>query len=477
MRQTLTRRKILAAGAAGLTGTMLSSSLSAADSLKPVQVRVNPDHVLGQTPRDFLGFGYEISSVAVKGLLSDSNRTLVQFYRTLGTEGVVRIGGNTSDFSTWAPDGEAVSAPKATVTNRAVIDDLGRFVHATGWKLIWGLNLGSGTVESAVDQAVAVAAAAKDRLLCFQIGNEPDLFSRSDHRPAGYGYAEYIQDFRRFAAELRKGLPGVALGGPDVAGSTDWVASFAQDGGSNIKLLTEHYYRAGQKQPAATFKNLLHTDPRFVKMTDQLREDSHRFGIPYRLVELNSFSGGGKLGVSDTFTSALWALDLLFTLAFADGAGINLETGVNQLGFISPYSPIFDDEHGRFTARPSYYAMLAFALAGRGKRLETSLDASGVNMTAYSVVNDEGQTWLTLINKDVSSGAHVKIACPQGSRSAEVMRLTAPAFDSKTDVTLAGSEVSGDGQWKAKRSDRLKQSGGSVKIELPTASAAFIRFS
>jgi hypothetical protein len=456
---------------------MLSRSLSGADSARPVEVRVNSDRVLGQTPRGFLGFGYEISSVAVKGLLSDSNRTLIQFYRTLGTEGVVRIGGNTSDFSTWAPNGGAVSAPKATVTNRSVIEDLGRFLHATGWKLIWNLNLGNATAESAVDQAVAVAAAAKERLLCFQIGNEPDLFSRSEHRPAGYGYAEYIQEFRRFASALLARLPGAALGGPDVASSTDWVASFAQDEGSKIKLLTEHYYRAGQKQPAATFENLLHTDPRFVNMTDQLREDSHRFGIPYRLVELNSFSGGGKLGVSDTFASALWALDLLFTLAFAEGAGINLETGVNQLGFISPYSPIFDDEHGHFTARPSYYAMLAFALAGRGKRIETSLDAPGVNMTAYSVVNDEGQTWLTLINKDLSSAAHVKIACPRGSRSAEVMRLTAPAFDSKTDVTLAGAEVSGEGQWKAKDSVRLKQEGGRVEIELPKASAALIRFS
>jgi len=358
-----------------------------------------------------------------------------------------------------------------------VIDDLGRFIHATGWKLIWGLNLGTGTAGSAVDQAVAVAAAAKDRLLCFQIGNEPDLFGRIGHRPASFGYSEYIQDFRRFATELRKRLPGAALGGPDVANATDWVASFAEDQGSNIKLLTEHYYRAGQKQPAATFENLLHTDPRFVKVTDQLREDSHRFGIPYRLVELNSFSGGGKLGVSDTFTSALWALDLLFTLAFADGAGINLETGVNHLGFISPYSPIFDDEQGHFSARLSYYAMLAFALAGRGRRIETSLDASGVNMTAYSVVNEDGRTWLTLINKDLSSGAHVKITCPQGSRSSEVMRLTAPAFDSKTDVMLGGAEVSSEGHWKAKSSLTLKQSGGRIEIELPTASAALIKLS
>ena len=121
--------------------------------------------------------------------------------------------------------------------------------------------------------------------------------------------------------------------------------------------------------------------------------------------------------------------------------------------------------------------MLAFALAGKGKRIDTTLDASGVNMTAYGTVTDEGQTWVTLINKDISSSVHVKVTCPQGFKSAEVMRLTAPAFDSKTDVNLAGAEVSSDGQWKAKKQARLKSSGGHVELDLPIASAALIRFS
>jgi hypothetical protein len=37
--------------------------------------------------------------------------------------------------------------------------------------------------------------------------------------------------------------------------------------------------------------------------------------------------------------------------------------------------------------------------------------------------------------------------------------------------------VSGEGQWKAKDSVRLKQEGGRVEIELPKASAALVRFS
>jgi hypothetical protein len=44
--------------------------------------------------------------------------------------------------------------------------------------------------------------------------------------------------------------------------------------------------------------------------------------------------------VSDTFAAALWVLDFMFTLALAGCAGVNMETGVDQLGFISYYSPM-----------------------------------------------------------------------------------------------------------------------------------------
>ena len=68
-------------------------------------------------------------------------------------------------------------------------------------------------------------------------------------------------------------------------------------------------------------------------------------------------------------------LDFIFTLASAGCAGVNIETGVNQLGFISSYSPIGDDEHGHYWAAPEYYGMLAFAQYGGGHIIESSMDA------------------------------------------------------------------------------------------------------
>ena len=70
--------------------------------------------------------------------------------------------------------------------------------------------------------------------------------------------------------------------------------------------------------------------------------------------------------MSDTMVGALWTLDYMLLLAQNGCAGVNIETGVNQLGFISPYSPIQDDLHGLNSAGVPYYGMLAFAEAHKG---------------------------------------------------------------------------------------------------------------
>ena len=98
--------------------------------------------------------------------------------------------------------------------------------------------------------------------------------------------------------------------------------------------------------------------------------------MAYRINEgLTLYQGGGKQGVSDTFGAALWCLDYLFILASYDCEGVNMETEyINQLGFISHYSPIVHDEAGHCSARPEYYGMLAFALAGKGELLKLALE-------------------------------------------------------------------------------------------------------
>ena len=119
--------------------------------------------------------------------------------------------------------------------------------------------------------------------------------------------------------------------------------------------------------------------------------------IPYRICETASFSGGGRADVSDTFAAALWALDYLFVLASRGCSGVNMETGVNHLGWVSHYTPIGDDLAGHFTAAPEYYGLLAFAQAGRGDLIEVGCETGGLNLTAYAT---EPPKWTNLADSD-----------------------------------------------------------------------------
>src|SRR5271163_4795045 len=114
-----------------LAGSAVAASACAA----PVQtsVTVRTDRPLGVIAPDFIGLGYEISSVAKPKLMSAANSVYVQLVRTLGARGVIRIGGNTSDYARYSPNAPAVASARGTVVNDAVLRDLGSFLEATGW--------------------------------------------------------------------------------------------------------------------------------------------------------------------------------------------------------------------------------------------------------------------------------------------------------------------------------------------------------
>jgi hypothetical protein len=429
------RRAFLAASAA--------ISLKAAVTQRvPVQLKLDLEHVAGRIPEDFLGLGYEISSIAA-GVPSGANRSYVDRVKKLAPAGVIRVGGNTADDALFQSDGVAVSKPKGSIVNQAHLDQLAAFLNNTGWKLIWALNLGSGSVSEAVAEAKAVSGIAKDKLLAFEIGNEPDLFGRGTaHRPKGYAYEDYLREYRTYKEAIRRELPAAAFAGPDAAAATDWVARFAADEGRDLKLLTHHYYRecAGA---SSTIEKLLGPDPKLQPQLVKLQAASKAARVPYRICEVNSFCGGGKPGVSDTLASALWVLDYLFTLAASDAGGVNIETGVNQLGWISWYSPIVTDDHGLVSVRPDYFGMLAFRPSVGGERLAVDYNANGLNMSANAVKKGRNVIF-TFVNKNDSGNGVVNLSSKQRLRFQTLLRLTGPSLASKENVTLRNDQLHPD---------------------------------
>jgi hypothetical protein len=455
------------------------ASVAQQGPLKTVEVQVDPSVSPGRISPDFVGLGYETSAVAQKGYFSGKNKTLIRLYRNLSPQGLIRIGGNVSDHTRYVAEGvsAAHTERETTIINHTDLTDLADFARATGWKVMWGLNLGTGSKEQAATEAVAVAKALKGHLQSLQIGNEVDLGSHYNRK---YGsYQSYYADYLDYKAAVRKMLPAAVFSGPDVAGNLSWLQSFAATEAKDIKLLTCHYYRTGSGKPDATIKTLLGGDGAWVQRLEQLRRISLQAGVPFRINEVNSFYGGGKEGVSDTFGAALWCLDYMFELATYGCNGVNMETDVNQLGWISHYSPIVHDGQGNISVRPEYYGMLAFSLAGKGDLLKITLTKEDINLTAYATRTKGGGdfVWVTIINKDLSRDAKVNINLPENYGEATVLWLKAPSVQSRGQVTLAGSEVAADGSWSPRKPQHLTVKGHPASLVIPHCSAALLRFS
>src|SRR5258706_14696260 len=105
----ISRRTVLAASAA------LAVAPSAARAADSVSIHLDPRRRMRAIPAGYMGLGYGSSAVATPGLLTADNRTCVQLVRNLGGQGVIRIGGNVSDFSVYDAKGMPKSLPKDTV--------------------------------------------------------------------------------------------------------------------------------------------------------------------------------------------------------------------------------------------------------------------------------------------------------------------------------------------------------------------------
>lgn len=414
-------------------------------------------------PDDFVGLGYEMSSVATVGLLSPGNHRYVELISGLGRRGVLRVGGIVSDFTRYQPNGPNIAEPQRTVITDANLYQFAAFLRKIGWTAIWSLNFAQGTVQEAVAEAKAVTSALGPQLLAIEIGNEVDNYGHGQRpfRHTQYSYETYREEFRKWHAAILQGVPNIRFAAPDTASSVEWVERMAQDANGEVQLLTTHYYRNNQKRGSA--EQLLFPDPRLKEVLARLSTAYEKSRIPWRMCETNSFSGGGLPGVSDTFIGALWVLDFMLLLAQYRCAGVNIETGLNQLGFISSYSPIQDDGHGVSTAGIPYYGMLAFARATYGcqELLPIDIDPRGINVATYVLGIDGKPYAVVAVNRDNAREANLSLT-GIGIRSASVLRLTSPTPGSKTGVTFGGAVVNPDGTWKPKIHERIRS--GNVTV-------------
>ncbi|HXE14949.1 MAG TPA: glycosyl hydrolase family 79 C-terminal domain-containing protein, partial [Bryobacteraceae bacterium] len=343
-------------------------------------------------------------------------------------------------------------------------------------KLIYGLNMGTGTPEAAADEAAYVMDTIGSKLIAFQLCNEPDLFYRNKIRKSDYDFAQFADEWQRFFQAIRARVPNAPFAGPDTAYNNEWLVPFTKRFKNEAVFLSQHYYAEGPPtDPSMTIERLLRPNPALEAEFAGMRKTVQESGLPFRLAETNSCYRGGKPGVSDTFASALWGADLMYQLASEGGMGINFHGG----GY-GVYTPIAGTREDGFLARPIYYGMLLFAQAGAGQLVESKLDPGAGSkpplLTAYGMRSDSGAIKAAVFNKNTDRAVRLTIDSGERSQRASAFRLHAPRIEDTTDTTFGGSVVGAHGSWAPSHEEKLSLENGMAVIDLPAASAALIMF-
>jgi hypothetical protein len=393
-------------------------------------------------PRDFIGLSYESAQLANPAFFSAQNTALIALFRELSDQGVLRLGGGTSEFTVFTIEESPATAPFDAVgpdTSKNVksdmpitpksLRDLRACLDATNWRCLYGLNLGRGTVELAVEEASHVEKILGPRLIAFQLGNEPDAW-RNRYRPASWSYADYWKEWVTAHGAIVARVPQAKFAGPDVSNKMAYVTGFAEDvkhDAQDVVMLTSHYYAMGPAgAPGVTIDKLLSPDPKLDRNLQTAITAAHSANLPYRMSEGNSCWNGGQPGVSDTLASALWVADMMLDFASFGCAGVNLHGGGN--GF---YTPIAGSLAEGFKRRPEFFGMELIKPFTGATLVRSTLDCASDRIRAYAA-RKSGSTLVLIINKTDKEAA-IRVPFHRANRQ---WLLTGPAIDATQGVTL-----------------------------------------
>ena len=477
-------------------------------------VSVANDQLYGTIPRDFVGFSLEVSTAGqgIGAFQGDSaaaraaeqpiyalghpgypNQGYFRFMRNLGP-GFLRLGGNSQDNSCWdrahAPHPDACQA-------ELTADDLRLFsaaAGASGWRLIVGLNLKQNDPAWALGEVRGVAREIPaERVFALEPGNEPDLFTRTPYRPAGYAALDQAREFRNYLGAFA--ADSVARRYPVVGPATccGWrnaadLALFADSvGPRRLKWLTVHNYSAttcgGQ---TVSIARLLSRE-----LMDGLQSDvarlagvAHDREVPIAMAETNSASCGGMPGVSNAMASALWGVDYAFTLASAGFVNVDYHISYRPGGG-SSYNPVdtygTQDRSGRWTyrnvAEPLYYGLYLFAQHAAGKRFMSIGVETNANLRAYAVSDCAGcAVSVFVLNEDSSASGPVRVHLTSRMGNASLLLLAAPSLGSgASEVRIGGIQFASDGSFGRPATTPVRPGrAGDYEFTVPNAAIAVL---
>lgn len=400
-------------------------------------------NVVANIPNDFLGFSHEwsyagpmmgtvaggsnpIYPVLVKNLTDNMNGPLV-----------IRVGANSTDTSGTAT--AATVQPLLELSQNARV------------KYILGVNLGSGNLSLAQQQASTfVTNLSSSNLMALEVGNEPDNYSTNGLRSSSYDFSSFLPEYQQWQQGLTSATQGkAAIEGPTL-GAGFWnpnASSALSTGTLKADLIGQHEYLAcydpSNLQPSDYLLQPTSAQVHFWNLTPFVAA-AQAANVPFRVSEMNSMCAGGQMGVSNTFSSALWGIDAMFEFANLGVSGVNWHT--SHLG--GPYDlfqmSVWKKSNGMngftlATVRPAYYGLLFFSrAAGNNAQLLPASTVTGSNVKIWVTTDASGKAHLVIINKDKSSAGKVQITLAGYSSGTITRLLTSSDYTATNGITFGG---------------------------------------
>ena len=486
--------RFLCAGALAVAGWLVAGSTAVAGGpgknagATLATVHVDVDHSGKAVPSDFDGFSIEVDDAA-RMYLGPAGAPNVVFYDLLKNLGVgtIRIGGDSVDYSCWEPS----SAPHPSRCHFTITEpDIQGFFHAsaaTGWGLIVGVNLAQNGATWALEYGKAVVRVSESvpgsHLMGFEFGNEADLFStETQARPKGYSWKDLVEDWQSYVKAFKSDpltrnvpLVGPAFDDASPAWKDSWLAPFiAGVGPENFGIITVHEYPTDTcNGDTVTIPQLL-SEPLMAQYRVRAAAwiaTAGQAGLPLELGETNSSACAGRRGVNDTFASAAWGLDWLFTNAHLGFRRINfhMDSAAYSAVFVKPTKSAGKTTYTNHVS-PLYYAMLAFDSNAEGKSLLTASLETRANIKAYAVRSPGGSVTVFVINKDSKAAGTVLVQPSRKLGEGSLLLVWAGSLASKS-VSYGGQSFNdATGKLRTPATTAVRpNSQGEYAFDLPQA--------
>ena len=448
------RKSALGAMLAVLTSATVFAgftAFAAPNANTPVTVSVSSTNG-SQVGSGFAGFSYEKDRVGA-GVFDANDSNLVALFKLLGPS-VLRIGGNLVDIVNWNANGRGGSASEVAPSD---VTKLAGFLKATGWQVLYGINLKTNTAANAASEAKFAAQALGSSLQAFEIGNEPNFYDSQ---------SKYESSFSSYVKAIKAVVPNAVFDGPGQGDQTSWVSTFGQHEKANsLTLLTTHLYIGANT--SGTISGMLKSTAsgRIPSTLSTMNSARSADGIPqWRMTETNSYFHGGTAGVSDVEAASLWSLNYMSIVAAHNGAGLNFHGGTSSQ-FPLHYTPIVYSGSTPTGVQGVYYGELLWVLAGTGAYHSATV-SGGSGVTAWGIGRN------VFVDNVGTSAITATITLPATAGSANEYVLTAPSLSSQA-VTIAGSSVGVNAAFTPKPQS-VPVTGTKVVINVPANSAALV---